>query len=331
MRTKLFVVAAVVAMAAVVLSAAAGCSRGGEADNYPNKPITYLTVWDPGGQSDRTARMQQPLLEKALGQKIVMDYKVGGGGAVGWSEFVRSKADGYSMVGTNLPTIVTQPMMEDVGYKTEQFLPLVDFQYSPLVFAVKNDSPYKDMKGFVDAAKANPGKLSIGGVALWSITHIMALEMQKQYGIQIQFVPHTGTAPLITNWLGGHVDSAIIYTDDLLRQKDQGRALMIVEDTKFPGLEQYPVAKEVGFNFSFGVSRGIALQAGAPDYAAKKLEKAFLDIAKDPEIIAQMTKEGFLSRAMGSTEFKKEIEAQTKMYADYLKDADIKKADPTKK
>lgn len=324
MRKKLLV-AAVAAVAALALIATAGCARESEADKYPTKPITYLVVWDPGGQSDRAARQQQPMLEKALGQKIVIDYKVGGGGAVGWAEFVRAKPDGYTIVGTNLPTIVTQPMLQEVGYKTEQFLPVVDFQYTPLVMAVKKDSPYKDFNSFIEAAKKNPGKMSVGGVALWSITHIMALEIQKQYGVEFQFVPHSGSASLVTNWLGGHVDAAIFYTDDMTRQKEVGDALLVATENKFPGLEQFPTSKEVGFNFTGGVSRGVALPAGAPDYALKKLEKAFLDIAKDPEVIEGMKKEGFESRAMGSEEFKKEIEAQTKLYEEYLKDANISK------
>ncbi|RPJ73758.1 MAG: tripartite tricarboxylate transporter substrate binding protein, partial [Desulfobacteraceae bacterium] len=71
--------------------------------SYPTKSITYLTTFNPGGQSDREARRQQPLLEGILGQKIIVDYKVGGGGALGWSELVRSKPDGYLICGINIP------------------------------------------------------------------------------------------------------------------------------------------------------------------------------------------------------------------------------------
>src|SRR5512138_3707868 len=104
---KNFMVVFLVLFLTLALAAAGQCAPRGEGDRYPTKPINYLVVWDPGGQSDRTARLQQPLLEKMLGQKIIVDYKVGGGGAVGWSQFVRTRADGYSIVGTNLPTIVT--------------------------------------------------------------------------------------------------------------------------------------------------------------------------------------------------------------------------------
>jgi len=145
----------------------------------------------------------------------------------GWSQFVRSRADGYNIVGTNLPTIVTQPILQDVGYLTDQFLPICDFQYTPLILATKKGSPYKTLQDFITAAKANPGKLSIGGVALWSVTHIMALNFMKDAGIQTQFVPHTGTASLMSNILGGHVDVGIPYSDDMVRMQDQIQRLAI--------------------------------------------------------------------------------------------------------
>jgi len=324
MRTKLWV-ASLVALILLAAAAPGYCARG-EAERYPIKPITYLVVWDPGGQSDRTARLQQPLLEKILGQKIVIDYKVGGGGAVGWAQFVRTRPDGYTIVGTNLPTIVTQPLMQDVGYKTEQFIPLCDFQYTPMALAVRKDSPYKSVKDLVAAAKANPSKVSIGGVALWSITHILHLQLEKDAGVKMQFVPHSGSASQVTNLLGGHVDAITAYSDDMVRLRDQLVPLAFATKERFPGFENVPTFKELGFDYDMGVSRGVALPAGAPDYAVKKLEKAFLDVTNSPEVKEQMRKDGFVSRSMGSEEFKAEIARQVAFWKEALKDAD-----PTKK
>jgi tripartite-type tricarboxylate transporter receptor subunit TctC len=322
---KKLVVSLLVVVGILAVAAAGQCAPRGEGDRYPTKPINYLVVWDPGGQSDRTARLQQPLLEKMLGQKIVIDYKVGGGGAVGWAQFVRSRPDGYSIAGTNLPTIVTQPMMQDVGYRTDQFLPICDFQYTPLVLAVKKDSSYKTLKDFLAAAKADPGKRSIGGVALWSITHIVAMSMMKDAGIQAQFVPHTGSASLITNILGGHVDVGFIYTDDMVRLKDQIRILAVATREKFPGREDVPTFKEQGFDYDAGVSRGIALPAGTPDYALKKLEKVFVEITNSPEYVQTMRSQGFVPRALNAEQFKAEIARQAAFWRDALKDADLKK------
>ena len=324
MRNKV-VVALLVAVGILAVASAGQCASRGEGDRYPTKPINYLVVWDPGGQSDRTARLQQPLLEKMLGQKIVIDYKVGGGGAVGWAQFVRSRPDGYSIVGTNLPTIVTQPMLQEVGYKTDQFLPICDFQYTPLVMAVKKDSPYKSLKDFLAAAKTDPGKRSIGGVALWSITHIMALNLMKEAGIQAQFVPHTGSASLISNILGGHVDVGVFYSDDMVRLKDQVQVLAIATREKFPGRADVPTFKEQGFDYDAGVSRGVALPTGAPDYALKKLEKAFVEITNSPEYVQTMVSQGFVPRVLNAQQFKDEIARQVAFWRNALKDADIKK------
>jgi tripartite-type tricarboxylate transporter receptor subunit TctC len=324
MRNKHVVVFLVVA-GILAVAAAGQCQSRGEGDRYPTKPINYLVVWDPGGQSDRTARLQQPLLEKMLGQKIVIDYKVGGGGAVGWAQFVRSRPDGYSIAGSNLPTIVTQPMLQDVGYRTDQFLPICDFQYTPLVLAAKKDTPYKTLKDFQTAGKADPGKRSIGVVALWSIGHITALNLMKDAGIQAQIVPHTGSASLISNILGGHVDVGIIYTDDMVRLQDQVRVLAVATRDKFPGRADVPTFKEQGFDYDAGVSRGVALPAGAPDYALKKLEKAFVEITNSPEYVKTMVSQGFVPRAFNAQQFKDEIVRQTTFWRNALKDADTKK------
>ncbi|HTU02079.1 MAG TPA: tripartite tricarboxylate transporter substrate binding protein [Candidatus Sulfotelmatobacter sp.] len=324
MRARLLA-ASVLTLVVVAMAAPGECARGSEADRYPTKPITYLVVWDPGGQSDRTARLQQPLLEKMLGQKIVIDYKVGGGGAVGWAQFVRTKPDGYTIVGTNLPTIVTQPLMQDVGYKTEQFIPICDFQYTPMAIAVRKDSPYKSLQDLITAAKANPNKVSIGGVALWSITHILVLQLEKDAGIKVQFVPHSGSASMVTNVLGGHVDAITAYSDDMVRLRDQIRPLAFATKERFPGFETVPTMKELGFDYDMGVSRGVAVPAGAPEYAAKKLEKAFVETTRNPEIVEQMRRDGFVSRSLDAGQFKGEIARQIGFWKEWLKDADTKK------
>src|SRR5215475_13331647 len=95
---------------------------------YPTKPIAYLIAADPGGQSDRRARQQQPALERILKQKIVIDYKSGGSGALGFSELVRSSPDGYTIAGINLPAVIVQPLQQQTGYQTDQLVPVAFFE-----------------------------------------------------------------------------------------------------------------------------------------------------------------------------------------------------------
>jgi len=287
---------------------------------YPTKQITYMIPFDPGGQSDREARRQQPFLEKSLGQKIVIDYKVGGGGAVGWAELVRQKTDGYYIAGVNLPHIVLQPLQQDSGYKSEQILPVVFFQRTPLGLAVLNTSPHKTLKEFLDAAKAKPGDLSIGGSGTFSGHHIATLRLQKISGAQFKYVPFTGAAPQMTGFLGGHVTAVIANSDDLVKYKDQIRILGMADADRFPALPDAPTLKEGGVDMIEAIDRGVGVPAGTPEYIVKKLEAAFLDIAKNPEIVATMKKEGFVPLAMGAKESKEHLDKMIATYKELVKD-----------
>ena len=140
----------------------AGAANAAE---YPNKRLTYNICFNPGGESDITARIQEQALKKYFGQDVVINYKIGGGGALCWSELVQSKPDGYTIAGHNLPHIVLQPMeMADAGYKTLDLKNIYMFESTPNVLMVRNDSPFKTLKDFVDYAKKNPpGVVTVGG------------------------------------------------------------------------------------------------------------------------------------------------------------------------
>jgi tripartite-type tricarboxylate transporter receptor subunit TctC len=121
------------------------------------------------------------------------------------------------------------------------------------------------------------------------------------------------------------VDAITAYSDDMVRLRDQLVPLAFATKERFPGFENVPTFKELGFDYDMGVSRGVALPVGAPDYAVKKLEKAFMDVTNSPEVKEQMRKDGFISRAMGAEEFKAEIVRQQAFWKEALKDADTTK------
>jgi tripartite-type tricarboxylate transporter receptor subunit TctC len=305
----------------VSLSLISGSALSASAqDKYPSKSLTYLVTFDPGGQSDREARRQQPLLEKILGQKVVVDYKVGGGGALGWSELVRSKPDGYLICGINIPHIILQPMQQQTGYTTDQIVPVALFQRTPLALAVLKTSPYKDIKEFMAAAKAKPGEISIGGSGTFSGHHVSTLRLQKMAGTKFNYVPFTGAAPQITAFLGGHVNAIFGNSDDLVKHAESIRVLAVAAEGKFFGFPEAPTFKESGFDLVESIDRGIGLPPKTPDTVVKTLEAAFLQIAKDPAIQEQMKKEGFVPLALGHQESHAYIEKMRGIYADIVKD-----------
>ncbi len=281
---------------------------------YPTRSISYLICFDPGGQSDRVARLQQPHLSRILGQKVLIDYKVGGGGSLGWRELVRGKPDGYLMAGFNIPHTILQPLQQEVGYKTEQITPISLFQRTPLGLAVLDTSPFKTLQEFIDYAKKNPGLLTVGGSGTFSGYHMAALRFEKLTGVKVTYVPFTGSAPQMTAFLGGHVNAIFGASDDLTRFKDKLRVLAFATEAKFPGFPDVPTLKEKGIDMAEAVDRGSAVPPKTPDYIIKKLGATFVETAQHPEVVAEMKKQGFIPIAMGPEESKAYLDKMTAIY-----------------
>lgn len=298
------------------------CIQSGwcQSQAYPSRQLTYLIPFDPGGQSDVEARRQQPHLARILGQQVLIDYKIGGGGALGWRELVRSKPDGYYFSGFNIPHTILQPLQQDVGYKTEQLVPVALFQRTPMGLAVPAKSPYKTLKEFIDAAKKDPGKLSVGGSSFFSGPHFAALLLEKLAGIKLSYVPFTGAAPQITALLGGHTDAGMTFSNDLFRFKDKLLILAMATDKRMEQFPDVPTFKELGFDLVEAVDRGIIVPPKTPPEIIAKLEAAFLEISNNQEIQEEMKKQGFVPLAMGAAESKAHLDKLTTQYKALLQD-----------
>lgn len=283
---------------------------------FPTRPITYLVCFDPGGQSDREARRQQPLLEKFLGQKVIIDYKIGGGGALGWRELSRAKPDGYTIAGFNIPHVILQPLQQDVGYKTDQIVPVFIFHKTPLALAVLETSPYKTYKDLINHAKKTPGAVTIGGSGSFTGYHMATLRLEKLSGAKLTYVPFTGAAPQMTAFLGGHVVAVFGASDDLTRYRDKVRVLGFATEKRFPGFPDAPTLKELGVDMVEGVDRGIAVPPNTPPHVVRKLEAAFFDIARRPEFQEEQRKNGFVPLAIGHEEGKAYLKKMTTLYTE---------------
>lgn len=306
-----------VAVVLILLALASfACTDTGwsQSQPYPTRQLTYLIPFDPGGQSDVEARRQQPHLGRILGQQVIIDYKVGGGGAIGWRELVKSKPDGYLFAGFNIPHTILQPLQQAVGYKTEQLVPVALFQRTPLGLAVPENSPYKTLKDFIEAAKKEPGKLSVGGSSFFSGPHFADMLFEKLAGIKLSYVPFTGAAPQVTALLGGHTDAGMTFSNDLVRFKDKLRILAMATEERMEDFPDVPTFKELGFDIVESVDRGVIVPPNTPKEIIAKLEAAFLEIAKNPEIQAEMKKQGFVPLAMGADETKAHLDKLTASY-----------------
>jgi len=288
---------------------------------YPEKPITYLIPFDPGGQSDVEARRQQPYLEDILGQSILIEYRPGAGGAVGWTELARQKPDGYFIAGFNIPHIILQPAQrDDAGYKTEDIVPVAIFQSTPIGLAVLKDSPFETLEDFIAYAKENPGKITIAGSGTLSGHDIARMQLEKFADIKVEYIPYTGAAPQLQAFLGGHNMAILGNSNDLYQHKDKIRVLAFGSPERSELFPDAPTFIEKGFDMVPSIDRGVAVPPGTPMEIIKVLEDAFLQICNNPEIQEQMIQQGFVPRAMGHEESLEYIQTTQKQFLEILEE-----------
>jgi tripartite-type tricarboxylate transporter receptor subunit TctC len=288
---------------------------------YPDKPITYQIPFGPGGQSDLEARRQQPLLENALGVKVIVQYKPGGGGSIGWANLINQKPDGYFISGINIPHIVLQPLARgNAGYQTEQLKPIALFQATPIGLAVLKDSPFKNLKDLVAYAKENPDAIVCGGSGTWSGHHIAHLQFSKMAGIKMTYIPSKGAAKSVAAFLGGHVKAIWGNSNDLVQHADKIRVLGFGTREPFPNMPDVPTFESQSYKLYASIDRGAGAPPETPDQVIQVLEKAFLDIANDPKVKEQMKTDGFVPIALGAAESKAYIVEKEQEWAPVVKE-----------
>jgi tripartite-type tricarboxylate transporter receptor subunit TctC len=290
---------AIGSVALVAILALVGVAAAGAAD-FPNKRITYNICFNPGGESDITARFQEQVLKKILGVDIAINYKIGGGGALCWSELVRTKPDGYTIAGHNLPHTALQPLeMGNAGYQTLDLKQIYFFESTPNLLLVRNDSPFKTLKDFVEYAKKTPGAVTVGGSGTSSANDLGTTMLNKAAGIQLTYVPFGGTGSAIPALLGGHVTALMSYSTMGIQYAGKFRALAIASETRMDVLSDVPTFKELGYDVVEGAYRGVAAPPGTPDDVVKILADAFEKVHKDPEVRKKMDQNGFKTEFLG--------------------------------
>lgn len=287
---------------------------------YPDRPIIYTIPFNPGGESDITARLQEPLLEKILGVEVTVNHKPGGGGAVAWSEFQRTaKPDGYRVIGVNIPHIIGQPLLrKNTGYETDGFDLIMWFHFTPNALIVRADSPFKTLKDFIDYAKANPKVITVGGSGTFSANHLEALRLEREAGIKFTYIPHTGTGPLVPAILGGHLSALMNYSMLPVQQGDKVRVLAVASEERVPALPDAPTFKELGYDIVGGAFRGVAAPKGTPKAVIAKLAEAYSQANK--KIGERQLAMGFVMTYATGDEAEALVDKMRKSYGDVIND-----------
>ncbi|WP_238363547.1 Bug family tripartite tricarboxylate transporter substrate binding protein [Casimicrobium huifangae] len=278
-----------VALTALAIAPAAVFAQG----TFPDKPINYIIPFVPGGESDIAARLQGKVASKLTGKDFVVQNKAGAGGALAWGQLNSLPGDGYTVVGSNLPHIILQPLEGQVQYKTDDIVNVFFFHYTPDALVVAADSPYKTFADLAAAAKASPGKLTIAGSGTNSANHMAFQRLEVQGKLKMTYVPFKGTGDLTTALLGKHVDAAMTYPTFAVSNKEKTRVLAVATPNRLPQFPNTPTFRELGFDWVDGAYRGIAVPKSTSEAVRKQISDLFLKINSDPEHRKQMQDGGY--------------------------------------
>ncbi|MDH4050845.1 MAG: tripartite tricarboxylate transporter substrate binding protein [Rubrivivax sp.] len=284
-------------LAAAALLAATGTLAG--AAGYPDKTVNYIIPFGPGGESDISARLQEPVFKQLTGQSVAIQYKPGAGGAAGWSQLNGMTADGYTVMGTNLPHIVLQPLQKDVGYQTDDITTVYWFHYTPDALLVTADSPIKTLKDFIDAAKKAPGATTLSGSGTNSANHLAQQQFDKMAGIKTTYVPFGGTGKSNAALLGKQVSGSWGYSTVQIQLGDQVRCIAVAMEQRHPKLPNCPTFKELGYDLVGGAYRGVAVPKSTPADVQAQLAGILAKINADPGFIQKMEDGGFAMLNVG--------------------------------
>ena len=259
---------------------------------YPEKPVRYIIAFAPGGESDIAARLQQGVWRRKFGQELVVESKPGAGGALAWSQLNGFPGDGYTVMGTNLPHMVLQPLEGNVQYQTDDITNVNFFNYTPDAIVVRTESPFKTYPDFIAAAKARPGTLNLAGSGSNSANHAAHARLNDAVGINTTYVAFKGTGDLLSSLLGGHVDGAMSYSSLAVAQKGKTRLLAVATPQRLSYLPDAPTFRELGIDWVDGAYRGIGVPKSMPEDMRKRVSEIFSEIGRDPDFRRQMTDQG---------------------------------------
>lgn len=255
---------------------------------YPEKSITLLVPFPPGGVADAVARPLAEAMRHTLKQSVVVENRGGAGGALGIGVAAQAPADGYTLL-LSLSSISMLPEADRLlerrpSFRLEQFTPIARITADPTVLVVRADSPWTTLEEFIQAAQSKPGRLNYGSSGNYGTMHVPMAQLEKAKGIQMTHVPFTGAGPAVTALLGGHVDAIASGPASVLQHIKAGklRALAHWGDKPLTSLPDVPSLKERGIDVQYAQWSGLFVQSQAPQAVIKTLTAALQNLSTDP-------------------------------------------------
>jgi len=300
--------------------------------DFPTKPIHIWVGWAPGGPTDTLVRTVAPVVEKVLGQPVVVENKPGGTGALAMGLLKNAKPDGYTLGATSDTPFTRIPHTTGVKYDPlEDFTYLISLGRSRNGMVVKSDSPFKTFRDLIEFARKNPGQLTHGTPGVGNTTHLALEKIGQIEKIKFQHIFFQGAAPIMTAVLGGHVMCGSVLAGAWVPHVKAGtmRPLLIYDPPE--GIRQWPDVpslKKLGYDFEVPLFEPIiAGPKGLPKPVMDKLIAAFSEGIKTSSYQnAAMSFEVSLpEKPLAGEELVKVVKSQFHFYGDLIRDLGLQK------
>jgi tripartite-type tricarboxylate transporter receptor subunit TctC len=270
------------------------------AQEWPNRPVTMVVPFPAGAAVDTLARAVAHALSEDFGKQFIVENRAGAGGNLGGTAVAKAVADGHTwLFGTPAPIALNKFMYKGLAYDSERdFMPVVLVAKSPLIIAATPDFPAKTLPELIAYAKQSPGKVNVGHPGNGTLGHITSALIQQFAGVEMTHVPYRGSAPLITDLLGGQVNVAMDFMPTYLPLVASGkvRALAVTTSQRVAQLPDVPTVQEAGFKgFEATAWYAIVAPTGTPPEIVSKVNhavNAFLKSEKGKTILEQNSLQG---------------------------------------
>ena len=298
------------------------------AQNYPDKPIKMIVPFPPGGPIDTMARLTGQSMSASLGQQVIVENRPGAGSTIGFKAAAAADPDGYTLLFGSSGSLGVAPALYpslDVD-PLKHFVAVATTSLLPHIMVVGPDVPAKTVAEFVAYAKANPGKLNYGA-GLGTPPHLLSTLFKTQAGLDITYIPYKGSAPSVTDLIGGQTHFTIDGMLILIPQVKAGklRALAVARPERWPDLPDVPTLVESGYHdFTIDAWTGVMAPKGTPPQIVTRLNAVINDGLKTDEIKTALTRFHALPKASSPQEFEAFLKDQLPKWASMVKLAGAK-------
>ena len=321
-KRRTFVLAATVATAAVSLAPFAALAQA----QFPAKPITIIVPFSAGGTTDILARVIGQYMGRDLGQTVVVDNRAGAGGNIGGQAAARAPADGYTLfMGTVGTHAINQSLYRKMPFDPiKDFAPLSRVAMVPNLLVANPSQPFKSVKEMIAFAKANPGKINFGSSGNGSSIHLSGELFKQMAGVDMQHVPYRGSAPAVSDLLGGQISVMFDNMPSAIPHVKGGklRALAVTTAKRSPALPDVPTIAEAGVPGYEATSWfGLLAPAGTPAPVVAKLNASILKALADPEVKKKLAEQGAEPHGEKPEQFAAFIESETVKWGKVVKES----------